>query len=71
MDISEDKGGWILVIIGFIVAVLKTIGLIRQKEEENEHEKERKRIKEWIKEEEAKLLGEGAGAKQTKEESNS
>jgi hypothetical protein len=39
MDIQEQKGGWFLVIVGFILAVLKTIGLIREKENENVEER--------------------------------
>ena len=36
MDITENKGGWIIAIITFITLVLKTIGILRKKEKENE-----------------------------------
>ena len=44
---QENKGGWIIAIGAFILVVLKTIGLIREKEEDD-HEQEEKRIQEEI-----------------------
>ena len=48
MDIRENKGGWLLVIVGFVLAVLKTIGLIREKEQESEEERTRREIEKRI-----------------------
>jgi hypothetical protein len=32
---AEKQGKWFLVIVGFVLALLKLIGLIREKDEEN------------------------------------
>jgi hypothetical protein len=36
MDIRENKGGWLIVLGAFILAVLRTIGFIRKKEKKDD-----------------------------------
>ncbi len=56
MDITENKGGLLVVIGVFVVTVLKTIGLIREEEEEDdEQETISKEIEKRVQEENTRV----------------